>query len=216
MSHRKIDEWVRKGLLHNALRDEAQAKEAKERVWSNIEKKKRLIPWGMLSALAASVLLLVACGILFLQLEKRQCQINEMAAHIHSLEKQREVVSKRTLREDLPSPIQDEAPVFVKPVHVPAKYQEQQTKVPEMETPEPKERTKPIAGRPRMLTEIPVPKINLRHRNEGGFLPVRPASQGLKTDVGREATPKNKLRIRFGNEHLSSGLSRHLALHIQL
>lgn len=86
MPYQEIDELIKKALLHPQNRDEKHAIEAKERIWTNIKSDKRIIPWGMLTAMAACFLLLIVCGILVLKLDQQGDKLDEMTARIHNLE----------------------------------------------------------------------------------------------------------------------------------
>ncbi|MBD3627165.1 hypothetical protein [Cyclobacterium sp.] len=218
MSQREIDQRIRKEMRHKATIDEVHALEAKERVWLNIKREKRHIPWGLISALAASFLLLLGCGLLFLQLQKQKQQLNTMAAQIDSLKLQKAIAAKKALREELPTCFQEQgqatAPVNLKQEL--AKQQEHRAKDAETQHLITKARPEPVASKSQLPAEIPVPDISFPLLDMSSAVPTSPVSKELVAEETRDNRPKNKLKIRLGNKAHLPAKNESLALHIKL
>lgn len=218
MSQREIDQRIGKDMRPKAIEDEAHALEARERIWLNIKREKRLIPWGLFSALAASFLLLLGCGLLFLQLQKQKQHLNTMAAQIDSLLLQKAVATKKAIREELPTSFRDQgqvpAPVILK--QEPAKLLVHWEKDAEMQHLITKARAAPVASRPQLPAEIPLPDISLPLPDMSSSVPISPVSKELVAEETRDNQPIKKLRIRLGNKAHLPAKNESLALHIKL
>lgn len=86
MKRNEIDKAYKKGLLEWEKSNDASADLAKERVWQAIMKpgKNRKLYWVIIGSVAASLLLLLVSGFLFLKLEHKQKELLALQAKIDS------------------------------------------------------------------------------------------------------------------------------------
>lgn len=220
MPYQEIDEGIRNGLLHTRKRDEIYASEAKQRIWATIEIKKRTLSWGMLSAMAACVLLLLVCGVLFLKLDQQAEKLDEMTALIHVLKQNKPSYSPDSLGAQRPKPDTKVKPLVLKAKPLAFRPEESDRHSSRREFHQSIGGSKPIS-RPALSLpgiEIAIPEITTAGLAQTKAIPEKSTPQKLPYASLQEPGSKNnqKFRIRWGSIGHFPDKNQSLALQIKL